>query len=245
MKSILIIGANSAIAMATARLYAEQQFKLYLLARDTTPLAAQAADLAVRGASSVAYSALDVTHFDQHEAVIEQAIAELGQIDLILICHGTLPEQALCEQDFDAALEAFNINALSVLSLVGLIAKHMQNKRYGSIAVVTSVAGDRGRQSNYIYGAAKGMVSIYLQGLRARLFPHNVHVIDIKPGFVDTPMTRDIKKGALWATPEQIANSIVHGVRRKKNTVYAPRFWQLIMLIVRCIPESIFKRMKL
>ena len=121
----------------------------------------------------------------------------------------------------------------------------MQERRKGCIAVVTSVAGDRGRQSNFIYGAAKAMVSTYLQGLRGRLFPHNVAIVDIKPGFVDSPMTAHLPKGALWAQPDQIAQRIVRAVEKKRTTIYTPGFWRLIMIIVCSVPEFIFKRLKL
>lgn len=245
MKSILIIGANSAIAKATARLYAEQKNALYLLARDPEKLALQKADLALRGANSVEYAAFDATDFASHEALVAKALETLGHFDIVLISHGSLPDQALCESDFDAALEAFNINALSVISLLNYVIKPMQERRDGCIAVVTSVAGDRGRQSNFIYGAAKAMVSTYLQGLRGRLFPHNVTVVDIKPGFVDSPMTAHLPKGALWAQPEQIAQRIVNGIENKRGTLYAPGFWRLIMFVVRSVPEVIFKRLKL
>lgn len=244
LKTILIIGANSAIAKATARLYAEEQAQLFLFARDTKALALQKADLEVRGAACVDYAPLDCTHYAIHEAAIDQALDTLGHIDLVLVCHGSLPDQALCEVDFDAANEAFSINALSVISLLTVLALKMQTQDSGTIGVVTSVAGDRGRQSNYVYGAAKGMVSLYLEGLRGKLHPHNINVIDIKPGFVDTPMTEHIKKGMLWASPEQVAACIVKGVSKNKHTVYAPYFWRYIMQIVCSIPESIFKKLK-
>ena len=244
MKNILIIGANSAIAKATARLYAQEHCRLYLLGRDSAALAEQRQDLLIRGASEVDIAPLDVTHFAVHEAVIDQAVGLLGQLDLVLICHGSLPDQELCQNDFDAALEAFNINALSVISLLTHLCRHMMTQNSGCIAVITSVAGDRGRQSNYVYGAAKGMVSRYLQGLRGRLFPHNIDVVDIRPGFVDTPMTEHLPKGPLWASPEQVAQAVVKGIAKRRTTVYAPAFWRLIMLIVRCIPEFLFKRLR-
>ena len=245
LRSILIIGANSAIAKATARQYAHQQDALYLLARDTEQLALQKADLTLRGASSVGYAAFDAIDFMSHEALVATALKELGHFDIVLVSHGSLPDQDLCESNFEAALEAFNVNALSVISLLNFIIKPMQERREGTIAVVTSVAGDRGRQSNFIYGAAKAMVSTYLQGLRGRLFSHNVNVVDIKPGFVDSPMTAHLPKGALWAQPEQIAQIIVSAVQKKRSTVYAPSFWRIIMFMVRSVPEIIFKRLKL
>lgn len=245
MKSILIIGANSAIAKATARLYAEQKNALYLLARDPEQLSLQKADLVLRGASSVEYAAFDAADFTSHETIVATALAALGHFDIVLVSHGSLPDQALCERDFNATLETFNVNALSVISLLNYVIKPMQERRDGCIAVVTSVAGDRGRQSNFIYGAAKAMVSTYLQGLRGRLFSHNVTVVDIKPGFVDSPMTAHLPKGALWAQPEQIAQRIVRGIAKKRGTVYAPGFWRPIMFIVCSVPEFIFKRLKL
>lgn len=245
MKNILIIGANSAIAKATARHYAHSKDALYLLARDTEQLALQKADLTLRGASSVEYAAFDATDFASHGNLVATALENLGHFDIVLISHGSLPDQALCETNFEAALEAFNVNGLSVISLLNYIIKPMQERREGSIAVVTSVAGDRGRQSNFIYGAAKSMVSTYVQGLRGRLFPHNINVVDIKPGFVDSPMTAHLPKGPLWAQPEQIAQSIVSAIQKRRSTVYAPGFWRLIMFIVCSVPEVIFKRLKL
>lgn len=245
MKNILIIGANSAIAKAVSRLYAEEHCSLYLLARDEEGLALQKKDLEIRGASEVNYATFDVNNFPAHDAIIDQVLDSMGSIDLAMLCHGSLPDQALCAENFDAALKEFNTNALSVISLLTSLANHMSIQRNGCLAVITSVAGDRGRQSNYIYGAAKGMVSLYLQGLRGRLFPNGIHVVDIRPGFVDTPMTTAFKKGALWASPEKVAQCIVTGIHKKKHTIYAPWFWRIIMMIVCSVPETIFKRLKL
>lgn len=245
LKNILVIGANSAIARSVSRLYAEENCRLFLLARDVEELKLQKKDLEIRGASEVDYATFDVNNFGAHDAIIDQVLDSMGSIDLAILCHGSLPDQARCAENFDAALTEFNTNALSVISLLTSLANHMSIQRNGCIAVITSVAGDRGRQSNYIYGAAKGMVSLYLQGLRGRLYPSGIDVIDIRPGFVDTPMTQAFKKGALWASPEQVAQCIVSGIRKKKHTIYAPWFWRIIMMIVRSIPETIFKRMKL
>lgn len=243
-KNILIIGAGSAIAAATARLYAEQHYRLYLTARNEEQLALQSQDLLLRGASSVDYSLLDVTNFDQHDATIERAVESLGSIDTVLICHGSLPDQSKCEASFEAALQEINTNAVSVISLVTRLANRLAAQGRGCIAVITSVAGDRGRQSNYVYGSAKGMVSLFLQGLRGRLLKSNVQVVDIKPGFVDSPMTEAFAKGPLWSSPERIAQSIVKGIRNKHHTVYAPGYWRAIMFVVRAIPETVFKRLK-
>ncbi len=244
-KNILIIGATSAIAQATIRLYAEQNANLYLLGRNIKQLETIAADAKIRGANQAVFAALDVNQFESHEAVLNEVFEKFTTLDTVLIAHGTLPDQSACEQSVAVTLQELNTNALSTISLLTLLANRLQTQQSGCIAVISSVAGDRGRQSNYIYGAAKGMVSIFLQGLRNRLMPHHVHVLDIKPGFVDTPMTAEFKKGALWAQPEQIAKSIINAIEKRKNTLYTPAFWAGIMFIIRNVPEVIFKRLKL
>ncbi len=244
-KNILIIGATSSIAQATIRLYAEQNANLYLLGRNIKQLEAISEDAKIRGANQAVFSALDVTQYETHEAVLNEVFEKFTGLDTVLIAHGTLPDQSACEQSVAVTLQELNTNALSTISLLTLLANRLQTQQSGCIAVISSVAGDRGRQSNYVYGAAKGMVSIFLQGLRNRLMPHNVHILDIKPGFVDTPMTAEFKKGALWAQPEQIAKSIIKAIEKRKNTLYTPVFWAGIMFIIRNVPEVIFKRLKL
>ncbi|VAW44723.1 Oxidoreductase, short-chain dehydrogenase/reductase family [hydrothermal vent metagenome] len=245
-KNIVIIGATSAIAQATLRLYAESQDNLYLLGRNQEQLNTIAADATVRGAKKVHTAVLDVNQFETHKSTVNQLFETFSTVDIVLIAHGTLPDQAACEKDVHLTMTELSTNGISTISLLTLLANRFEQQKKGCIAVITSVAGDRGRQSNYVYGAAKGMISLFLQGLRNRLYAHNVQVIDIKPGFVDTPMTADFKKGALWAQPEQIAQSITRAIEKKKNaTLYTPFFWAGIMLIIRNIPEIIFKRLKL
>ena len=244
-KNILIIGATSAIAQATIRLYAEQNANLYLLGRNIKQLETIAADAKIRGANQALFAPLDVNQFESHEVALNEVFEKFTGVDTVLIAHGTLPDQSACEQSVAVTMQELNTNALSTISLLTLLANRLQAQQSGCLAVISSVAGDRGRQSNYVYGAAKGMVSIFLQGLRNRLMPHNVHVLDIKPGFVDTPMTAEFKKGALWAQPEQIAKSIINAIEKRKNTLYTPVFWAGIMFIIRNIPEVIFKRLKL
>jgi short-subunit dehydrogenase len=245
MRKILIIGATSAIAEATAKLFAEKHHALFLVGRDADKLETIAADLKVRGAHQVDYTALDLNEFDKHPSMLEQANTSLEGLDTILIAHGILDDQKAGEQDYTKAEQALRTNFLSVVSLLTPIANRLEKQRYGCIAVISSVAGDRGRQSNYIYATAKGALTIFLQGLRNRLHSANICVLTIKPGFVDTPMTANFKKGALWAKPEAIARGIYRAIENRKNTVYLPGFWWLIMMIIRHIPEPIFKRMKL
>jgi len=245
MKRILIIGATSAIAEATARLYAAEGAKLFLIARDAQKLQALAADLSTRGSAEVLTAEMDANDYDQHAAVITQADAALGGIDFALIAHGTLPDQAACENSFALTRQEFETNCLSTLSLLTHLANLLELRGAGTLAVITSVAGDRGRQSNYVYGAAKGAVTLFMQGLRNRLFKQGVHVLTIKPGFVDTPMTVHLAKGMLWASPDDIATGIVKAVDKKQNVVYLPSWWRIIMTIITTIPESLFKRMRL
>lgn len=245
MKNILIVGATSAIAISTARLLAEQQCHLFLLARNEERLQNVADDLKVRGATQVSTATLDINDLEKHTVVIDNATATLGSIDLLLIAHGTLPDQAACESDATVFSQEFETNATSTIHFLNIIARQFEQQKKGAIAVITSVAGDRGRQSNYVYGAAKAAVSTYLSGLRNRLYKHEVQVLDIKPGFVDTPMTAEFPKGPLWAQPEDIAQGILKGVEKKKDLVYLPFFWRYIMLIIRSIPEFVFKRLSL
>jgi len=245
MQNILIIGATSAIAEATARLYAQRGDKLYLFARNQERLIAIAEDLKIRGASTVDYVLLDVNDFEAHENTINTVFKTFGKVDVVLIAHGTLPDQKSCENDFNMTLLELNTNAISTISLLTHIANKLEVQKSGNIAVITSVAGDRGRQSNYVYGTAKGMVSVFLQGLRNRLYKSGVNVLDIKPGFVDTPMTVEFKKGLLWAKPETIAKRLVTAVDKCAYEVYTPFFWGFIMRIIRSLPESIFVKLKL
>lgn len=246
MKNWIIIGATSAIAESVGRIWAAQANTLFLVARDDKKLAYIAEDLKVRGAQSVDCFTMDVNDFDQHSVCWDAAVAAMGKIDGILIAHGTLPNQKACELSFSQAKQEIETNGMSVISLCTLAANYFEQQGRGDIAVISSVAGDRGRQSNYIYGAAKGMVSIYLQGLRNRLFKSGVNVVTIKPGFVDTPMTADIDKGGpLWATADQVATGIAKAIDKKKSVVYLPFFWWAIMNIIKHIPEFIFKRLSL
>ncbi len=246
MKRILIIGANSAIATACARQWTAQGASFFLVARNAEKLAQTAADLTARGAKAVDVLAMDATDFTAHAAMLASCVRVLSQIDVALIAHGTLPDQKSCEQSAAPAVEAFAVNATSTVALLTLLANQFERQGAGTLAVISSVAGDRGRPSNYVYGAAKAAVSTFCEGLRARLFKAGVHVMTIKPGFVDTPMTKGLKlPAALVATPEQIARRIVAGVERKTANLYTPAFWAPIMLIIRNIPGPLFKRLNL
>ncbi len=245
MRHILIVGATSAIAEATAQHFAQDGDRLYLVARNPERLAAVASDLGIRGATQVETMVLDTNDTAKHAELITQAETAMGGLDTILIAHGTLSDQKACEASFDQTLKELQTNCLSVISLLAHVANRFEEQKHGTIVVISSVAGDRGRQSNYVYGTAKAAVSTFLQGLRNRLYRSGVTVITIKPGFVDTPMTASFRKGAMWASSEQIGNGIYRAVRRKSDVVYLPWFWKWVMLLIKIIPESAFKKTSL
>jgi short-subunit dehydrogenase len=247
MQNVLVFGATSAIAQATVQLIAAQGAGLFLVARDAARLDSIADDLRVRGAPQVETLAADLLDRDRHAEIIAAALDVFPDLDTVIVAHGVLPDQKSCEADASAALEMIDVNFLSVVSLLTPLANEFASKGRGSLAVISSVAGDRGRQSNYVYGAAKSGLDAYLQGLRNRLFKSGVQVLTIKPGFVDSPMTAHIegRGGALWAQPEDIAQGIVKAIEKRKDVVYLPGFWALIMLIVRSVPEWLFKRLSL
>lgn len=245
MKRILIIGATSAIAEATARLWAARGATLFLVGRNAARLEAVASDLRVRGAAAVTSFAMDACDTAAHAAMLEASRDAMGGLDVALIAHGSLPDQKACEVSVELTLKEIDTNALSVIALATRLAEIFEKQGCGTLAVISSVAGDRGRQSNYVYGAAKGMVSLFMQGLRNRLAKKGVQVLTIKPGFVDTPMTAAFPKGALWAKPEAIARGIARAVEYGADEVYLPGFWRLIMTIIRLVPERVFKRLSL
>ena len=245
MQKVLIIGATSAIAQEVAKLYAESGSQLFLVARNNEKLEHVAQDLDVRGAAAVDTHVCDLIDNTCHNEILRVADKTLDGIDISFIAHGTLPDQEDCESSVEQTLQEFQINLISVVSVLTLLGNYFAKQGKGCIAVISSVAGDRGRQSNYVYGAAKGGLAVFLQGLRNRLSKTGVCVLTIKPGFVITPMTQNFKKGILWVQPQQVAKTIVNAIRKRKNVVYVPWFWFWIMLIIRNIPENIFKRMSL
>jgi decaprenylphospho-beta-D-erythro-pentofuranosid-2-ulose 2-reductase len=244
-RRVLIIGATSAIAAETARVFAAYGARLFLTGRHSGRLDAVAADLKVRGAVQVETALLEVTDISRHAGVVEAAFAALGGLDVVLIAHGTLPDQRRCEESVAETLAALEVNFTATIALLTLLANRFEAARQGCIAVITSVAGDRGRQSNYVYGAAKGGVERFLEGLRNRLFRSGVAVITIKPGFVDTPMTAGVAKNPLFASPRRVGRAIYRAIEARRSVVYIPWFWRPIMFLVTGLPESIFQRLRL
>ena len=242
---VLIVGATSAIAEETARLYAARGARLFLVARHPERLAAVAADLGVRGAGEIRTAQLDVTAHHQADGVVGAAWTAFSGLDVALIAHGVLPDQAGCEASAEEALRAIDVNFSSVIALLTPLANRFEQSRGGCIAVISSVAGDRGRQSNYVYGSAKGGLDRFLQGLRNRLYRAGVAVVTIKPGFVDTPMTAALPKNSLYASARQVGRGVYRAIEARRSVVYLPWFWRPIMLLIKLLPESVFKRLRL
>lgn len=247
LRNVLILGATSTIAEHAARQLVARGANVFCVGRDGRKLAAITRDLQIRAPrANVGSKTMDLCDYDAHEAMLNEAQAALGGLDGVLIAHGTLPDQKACEASVAATRHEIETNALSVISLLTHLGNRFEHHGGGVIAVISSVAGDRGRQSNYVYGCAKGMVTIFLQGLRNRLYRHGTDVVTIKPGFVDTPMTDGFdKSGPLWAKPDVVAAGIVKAMRKGRQEVYLPWFWWGIMQIIRHIPEFIFKRLSL
>lgn len=244
-RRVLIVGATSAIATETARAYAATGARFVLVARSPDRLAAVADDLRIRGARDVRAETLDVTDTGRHRDVVESSWAAFGGMDVVLVAHGVLPDQERCERSAAHALAAIDINFTSTVSLLTFLANRLEKQGSGCLAVISSVAGDRGRPSNYVYGAAKGGISIFLQGLRGRLRRAGVAVVTVKPGFVDTPMTAQLPKNPMFASARRVGRAVYRAIERRRNVVYVPWFWRPIMALVGILPEAMFKRLRL
>lgn len=239
MARILIIGATSAIAAEAAKHYAARGDVLYLLARDQDKLEALVRTL---GDCVAGHEAGDFTQTSANSGRIERAIEALGAIDLALVAHGALGDQLESEADYAEAHRQIDANFLSAVSLLIPIANQLEQQRKGSIAVMSSVAAERGRPRNYTYAAAKAGVNTYLEGLRSRLWSSGVRVHTLKLGPVDTPMTIDHEKNATFSTKEDVAREIVRVIDAGKTVAYVPGRWRVIMAIVRALPEAIFQK---
>jgi len=247
MSTTVIIGATSAMAEHAARCFAADGDHLVLTARDEDKLSQVAEDLRIRGASQVdVLPTFDAIAPQGMDALLEEIRRSSLQYDRVLIAHGSLPDQGECEKNEEAMHQALEVNFSSTIRLCTLLANKLSEQEAGMLAVISSVAGLRGRQSNYVYGAAKGGLNIFLQGLRNRLFEKGVRVLTILPGFVDTPMTQEIEKGPLFVSAET-AGTCIHKAMTKSSAdvVYVPFFWRYILWVIRAIPESLFKRLKL
>ena len=242
---VLVIGATSSIAMAVMRRYAQRGARICLVGRRVNALHDAAADLLVRGAAATRSVELDALDIAQQRPALDAAWSSWAGFDVALIAHGTLPDQPRAAASVADMLLGFDTNSRSVLALLTDLANRFEAQRSGVLAVISSPAGDRGRASNYAYGAAKAAVTNFASGLRHRLHASGVRVVTILPGFVDTPMTAGFQKGPLWATPERVAVDIVKALDCRNGNLYTPWFWRWVMLLVRHLPEPLFLRTKL
>lgn len=239
MDRVLIFGATSAIAREVARGYARRGAQLYLVGRDPKKLGALCDEL---GAAVVGHAQADLDDTASNAARVAEAAAALGSIDVAIVAHGRLGDQQATERDWSEAEQILRTNLLSPISLLIPLANELQAQGHGHLAVLSSVAGERGRPRNYTYGAAKGALTIYLQGLRSRLWSEGIAVSTFKLGPVDTPMTADHPKNPLFARAPDVARRIVGHIDRGQGAIHLPWYWAPIMGVVRRLPEPLFQR---
>jgi decaprenylphospho-beta-D-erythro-pentofuranosid-2-ulose 2-reductase len=244
MKYILIIGATSGIGRAIANQYAKEKHPLILAGRDSEELERLAADIRIRYSVPTYVRRFDAESYDTHSTFFSSC-EKVGILAGMFLAHGYMCDQKLAQVDFEEAKKMINVNFTSYVSILEIACHYFEAKRSGFIGVFSSVAGDRGRQSNYIYGSSKGALTIYLQGLRNRLYTSGVHVATIKPGFVDTQMTYGLNGLFMIAKPEFVAKRVYSSMLKGQNVIYIPGFWAVIMFIIRLIPEAFFKRLTL
>lgn len=247
-RTVILCGATSAVAVALGRRLAARGWRLHLLGRDVGRLEAIAADLRVRGAAAVSCSPFDAADIPAIPAVFTAAVRALpAPLDGAIVCHGFLPDESGRLPSPEELRRSIDVNFISVAILLSLAAEHLAGRRGAFLAAISSVAGDRGRQSNFCYGSAKAGLSAWLSGLRNRLQPSGIRVLTIKPGIIDSPMTAGLTVGpkALITTPDAVAADIERAILRNADVVYTPWFWLPIMTVIRAIPEPVFKRLRM
>ena len=240
---VLLVGATSGIGRALAREMALRGARLYLAARDKCDAERITQDLVIRYGARVSVSAFDALAYESHAEFLALAEEALGRLDIVVLSVGDVGDQRAAEADVAWARRIIEANYLGVVSVLTHAANHLEHQRRGAIIAIGSVAGDRGRASNYVYGSAKSGLDRFLQGLRARLFRSGVHVLTVKPGFVDTRMTFGRPGVVLACSPARVARATIRGLERRRNILYVPWWWFWVMLAVRSVPESVSKRL--
>jgi decaprenylphospho-beta-D-erythro-pentofuranosid-2-ulose 2-reductase len=244
MKKVVVLGATSGIALEVQRQLATRACELVLVARSPERLAQLQTDLRVRGATRVLVYPADLAPISQHAGIFAFASSELPDFDTVLLTYGSMHDQKLAATSIEVLVEELQVDFVSAAAILTLFAADLERRRSGCIAAISSVAGDRGRRANYVYGSAKGGLALFLQGLRSRLYPAGVRVVTIKPGPVRTPMTDQLSSSMRLADPRRVAADIVRSLEgRSSDILYTPAIWRYIMLVVRWIPEAIFKRL--
>jgi decaprenylphospho-beta-D-erythro-pentofuranosid-2-ulose 2-reductase len=240
---ILVFGANSAICHELLKLYAAQGAHIFLAARNAGKLAAVADDLVARGATVAGTDSYDFNDWQRHASCVGRASECLDKFDIVIVAHGSLPVQGDCETSSAALKACVDDNFTSAAIIVQVCAQQLAAQGFGTLAVISSVAGDRGRKSNYAYGAAKAGIDTLLQGLRGRFSGSDVKIVNIKPGMVISPMTAHLKHGAIWSTPEAIAPVIQRAIAKGCSVCYVPGYWRLIMLVIRSLPTAVLAKL--
>jgi len=244
MQKVVVLGATSGIALEVQRQLAQRGCDLLLVARSPQRLAEVQTDLVIRGAQQVLIYSANLSAVHQHAAVFDFVRHNFADFDTVLLAYGSMHNQQDSEASVDILMEELQVNFVSATAILTLFAADLERRRTGCVAAITSVAGDRGRRSNYVYGSAKGALSLFLQGLRSRLHRAGVRVITIKPGPVQTPMTDHMPHAGRFAEAQQVACDITNALeRRSPDVLYTPRIWRYVMTGVRHIPEGIFKRL--
>lgn len=241
-EKILILGGYSGIAQAVLNLLAKDGLKFYLVGRQIDKLNIVRDHILTLANCKVDVESFDLTRIEEHRDLLERVLKTMNGLDLLFVCYGVLPNQLELEQEPEKAFENYQVNAISAINFVSHAANYFEKRQSGTIAVVSSVAGDRGRKTNYFYGSAKSCLDTYLEGLRHRLYGKNVRVVTIKPGTVDTPMTAHLERKVLVASAEQVGKDIVRAIQKGTDVVYTPWYWKYIMWAVKCIPRKLFYR---
>lgn len=245
-KNIVVIGATSAIALHACRYWAKENANFFLVARDDLKLSRVREDLISFGATRVVLHTQDLLDQGAHPRIIEEASKCFDKVDHLLVAHGTLLDQSQAAGNVEMAMSEINANYLSQVSLLILFSRVFVNQKEGNIGVISSVAGDRGRMSNFVYGSAKGGLSVFCEGLRNHLYHQGVSLTLIKPGMVATPMTQSLNiQSPLLAKPEVVGQEIAKGMSRHRKVIYTPFYWRTVMFIIRHIPSFLFDRLKL
>lgn len=243
MPTVLVLGATSDIALAISRKFAAEKYDIQLAGRDIPQIQTIQSDLVIRYGVKASVHSFDALQFSSHAAFFEGLPVKP---DITICVLGSMLDEDKAVEDWQTSRLMIETNYTGPVSILNIVAKYYAAQKKGTIVGISSVAGERGRQSKMIYGSSKAAFTAYLAGLRNRLFADKVHVLTVKPGFVYTKMTAELKLPALLtAQPEQVATAVYKGVIKKKNTIYVKWFWRWIMLIIKCIPEFQFKKMKL
>jgi short-subunit dehydrogenase len=240
MKRVVVLGATSAIAQHVARLYAAQSASLFLVGRNPARLAAVVDDARARGATQVESAVADLDDPGVHGRILAAAEAALGPADVVLLAHGVLGSRDAGPDEAEAILRT---DLVAPSSLLLRAASSMEARKAGTLVALSSVAGDRGRAANPVYGAAKAGLTALLSALRQRLSSSGVSVLTVKPGFVLTPMTAHLPPMPFAVGPDRVAKDIVRALERGRDVVYTPGIWRLVMLVVRLLPEKVFKKL--